>query len=573
MINYLQRLKEKCNLSDEFINIINDFLEKLYNFSYITSSGIKKLQKKLYENIDYVSIGNINTLDYKSGYYDASKKELYIKDLSNIEAIYLRLIYIITTTQIEEHTYEVGYSKCEMSHENYRIVHKNFGINRAICSNLVCRLLYTVPTTLSIVPTYRTYENDFLGNKLNSDNDIYYLEGTLLRQICYILNINEEQLYFYLFSNKPAKYLNKLYFKYGEATILSLFENLDNLSRKYSNYNKLCYLNNLLDKNYIEIKKNILNNDISDLKKNEEKIKNQITIALSKLNDNDQNYKNNEDQFNILNNFSEKISNIESDIVSIVYNIQDTLTDYIMSKENSYFIIDYLIKLKKFNDMLITKNKKLEECIYKNIYTKLIHSTENVASNLIDKIKYSLINEILSTDKYIKLYNDLEFKIIDIENSNSHKLIILTAYNTFIQLIDINYLDNSMRLLENNSKSLKLDNLKYLHDNPSLPTNIEKIEKIFSCLKSNNNDYKNLQIENLYTFSLNNKNFLLVIRNDKFEILNILEFNNSFNFEKLALSQNYKIFNMYDASKLPVLYKKENLVTKILSIFKTSFSS
>ena len=185
MINYLDKLQEKCNIPDNFMSVIVSLFDRLVDFGYVSNSGAKKLTKKLYDNVDTLILGKTIGLDYKSGYYDAVKKELYIKDINNIESIYLRIMYVITTSEIDNDTYAVGYSTATLSKSDYKIIHKNFGINRAVVSNLVCRLLYTIPETLSIVPTYRTFNSDFLGNEIKSDNDIYFLEGKILSQICY----------------------------------------------------------------------------------------------------------------------------------------------------------------------------------------------------------------------------------------------------------------------------------------------------------------------------------------------------------------------------------------------------
>ena len=99
MINYLEKLKEKCIVNKEFYDIVEDIFNKLLEFGYTTPKKVKKLQKKLYDNIDVVLLGGDVKADYKTGYYDSVKKELYIKDLSNIESVYLRILYAITTTK------------------------------------------------------------------------------------------------------------------------------------------------------------------------------------------------------------------------------------------------------------------------------------------------------------------------------------------------------------------------------------------------------------------------------------------------------------------------------------------
>ena len=91
MINTnLTEFQEKFNLSNSFMEIVDSLFNKLVEFGYIGNTQKNRLIEKLYENVDYVIIGSDDKYDYKSGYYDANKKTLYIKDETNISAIYLR---------------------------------------------------------------------------------------------------------------------------------------------------------------------------------------------------------------------------------------------------------------------------------------------------------------------------------------------------------------------------------------------------------------------------------------------------------------------------------------------------
>ena len=143
-MDYLQKFKEKCGIDDKFIEKVQDLTSRLVEFGYISKMQVKTLYRKLYENVDIVLFGKDSTLDYKTGYFDAVRKELYIKDIDNTESFYLRMLYIFTTTKISDTSYIVGYSTASLAKTSYKIEHTNFSINRAIVSNLVCRLLYTV---------------------------------------------------------------------------------------------------------------------------------------------------------------------------------------------------------------------------------------------------------------------------------------------------------------------------------------------------------------------------------------------------------------------------------------------
>ncbi len=568
-MNYLDKLKEKCKVEERFYSIVEGIFEKLLEFGYINKRQEKKLYRKLYENIDTILIGNNKQIDYKTGYYDAVKKELYIRDLNNIESVYLRIIYIITTTQISRDSFAVGYSIASLSKRNYKIEHKNFGINRAIVSNLVCRLLYTIPTALTIYPTYRAYQNDFLGKEITSDNDIYFLEGKLIRQICYCLNISEEDLYYNLF-NFPTKNLNKILRKTKYENYDEILLKLDEISRTYSNYNKLTYFNKLLNDNYLNIKKNILSENVNELYKEQEKIKSAIYSTLEKYEidmDDEE-----DENFNVEASLSEKISDFEELILNDVTYIQNILVDFLLENENKYSVIEYVIKLKELEKMLIIKNEKLSTKIYETIVYKLLNSYEKTASNVIEKMKYSIVNEIVSSDKYIKIYKNLSFKRLNgLKLPENTAVVALTVDNSFLQLVTINSLNKQMKKLENNTNSIHLDNLSYLLNNPSIIKDISVVEKIFTSIRTKFNEFNNVTIENMYICNIESNILVVIAENDKFDILKVtIDKSDKINTKIVSTSETYNIFNLKDNtynSNLPVLYDKRKSLLKSLFSF------
>ena len=568
-MNYLDKLKEKCKVEERFYSIVEGIFEKLLEFGYINKRQAKKLYRKLYENIDTILIGNNKQIDYKTGYYDAVKKELYIRDLNNIESVYLRIIYIITTTQISRDSFAVGYSIASLSKRNYKIEHKNFGINRAIVSNLVCRLLYTIPTALTIYPTYRAYQNDFLGKEITSDNDIYFLEGKLIRQICYCLNISEEDLYYNLF-NFPTKNLNKILRKTKYENYDEILLKLDEISRTYSNYNKLTYFNKLLNDNYLNIKKNILSENVNELYKEQEKIKSAIYSTLEKYEidmDDEE-----DENFNVEASLSEKISDFEELILNDITYIQNILVDFLLENENKYSVIEYVIKLKELEKMLIIKNEKLSTKIYETIVYKLLNSYEKTASNVIEKMKYSIVNEIVSSDKYIKIYKNLSFKRLNgLKLPENTAVVALTVDNSFLQLVTINSLNKQMKKLENNTNSIHLDNLSYLLNNPSIIKDISVVEKIFTSIRTKFNEFNNVTIENMYICNIESNILVVIAENDKFDILKVtIDKSDKINTKIVSTSETYNIFNLKDNtynSNLPVLYDKRKSLLKSLFSF------
>lgn len=568
MINYLEKLKEKCQLEDNFIDIINQIFDKLISFGYITNKQVKKLEKKLYDNIDTVFLGQDIAVDYKTGYYDSVKKELYIKDIHNLESVYLRIIYILTTTELDNDLYSVGYSTVALTTGDSKIIHRNFGFNRAIVSNLVCRLLYTLPTTLSIVPTYRTYQNNFLGQTIHSDNDIYFLEGKLLSQICYILNLDEEELYINLFI-KPHKFIKKFFAKAKFEHVDEILHQIDSISRKYSNYNKLVYYNQLLDTNYINIKKNILNGSVEEYEQEQIKIKSAIKKALFALSS-PQNEKDEEEvEFNIEASMSEKMNNLELEILDSISQVQNTLVDSLIQNDEHYSSIQYAIKLKELNKMCVIPNNKLKDAIYETILHKLLNTQENTASNLIEKIKFSIVNEILSSDKYIKIYNNMMFrKLNGLPLPDNISLVAITIEGTFMQLIQVDSLNLTMKKLQKNTTTIYLDNLNYLLNNPESRKDISKIEQIYTNVRNKYGEFNSTRIDKMYLGSVFGNLILLIAGDNEFNMIHITEVDGKINSKIIKLSEPYSIFNLKNTSTLPSVYqKKESPIRKLFSLF------
>ena len=572
-MNYLDKLKKKCNLEDNFMNIIYQIFDKLLSFGYITKRQEKMLEKKLYNNIDVVIFGNEVVVDYKSGYYDAIKKELYIKDVNNVEAIYLRILYALTASEISRNVYSIGYSVAAMSNSSYKIIHNDFGINRAIISNLACRLLYTLPTTLSIVPTYRSYENDFLGHKISSDNDIYFLEGRLLSQLCFVLNISEEDFYINLFSN-PRKYLSKIFSKSNFKDNTTFLNLLDETSRKYSNYNKLIFLNKILDDNYLCIKKNALKkNSKEKLLKEQDKIRMAISRALEPLIDSDK-VENADEYESIEASLSEKIDELEEFIKNNIIKIQELLVYHLFNNELKYTNIEYAIKLKKLDELLLIQNQELENKCYEVIAHKILNTFENTSSNLIEKIKYSLVQEILSSDKYIKIYKNMAFRRLEgiKTNNDNTNIVAITVNNDFLQLVKIEDLDLNTKDLNKNATTIRLDSLGYLLNNPSANFDLNFVEKVFTKIKTKYNEFVNIRIENMFICDIDGVPIIVIPENDKFSIIELTNKEKDISCKKIKLSEPYLLFTNNTNTNMPILYnKEENKIKKLFSLF-TFFS-
>ena len=563
-MDYLDKFKEKCKVNNDFMEKVNYLFERLVHFGYIDRLNVNKLAKKLYNNVNTIFLSADKTNDYKTGYYDAITKELYIRDINDLESLFLRLIYAITTTKKKENVYNVGYSTTSLSNLSYKQEHKNFGINRAVVSNLVCRILYTEPTTLSIVPSYRTYEKDFLGNGIEADNNIYFLEGQILKQMCFALNIQEEELYYHLFLN-PTSYLNRMLSKGKVENPDQLLAIFDRASKNYCNYNKLLYLNRLLDKNYVELKKSLPDEEVDEsLLKESENIK--YTIAKTILEFKPQEDDEIEDVELSLN---ETINELEENMIKNVVNIQDILVDTLIISEERYTPITFTIKQKQLSNLLIFKNEKLEESIFNTITYKVLNTYESSSSNLIEKMKYSIASEVLSSEKYIKVYNSMEFnRLTSLNLDDNTEIMALSIEGTFLQLIKVNGLNLQFKELKNNTEIIKIDNLKFLLNSPIGVKGTQNIEKVYTYIKTHHEKYKTIEIEKLYITNINDTTLVLVLSDDEFEIFKMDILDDKIDCAKVALSETYSVFNSSNVSYSNKTYKnQETESTKLFGIF------
>ena len=563
-MNYLEKFQQKCKVNNDFIQKVDFLFEKLVDFGYVDNIKVNTLAKKLYNNVNAVFIGKDKAHDYKTGYYDALTKELYIKDTNDLESLFLRLVYAITTTPKNEDVYRVGYATTSLSRLNYKQEHKNFGFNRAVVSNLVCRLLYTEPTTLSIVPTYRTYTNDFLGNGIITDNNIYFLEGQILKQLCFSLNIQEEDLYYHLFLN-PSSYLSRTLARCRVENPELLLDILDKASRNYSNYNKLLYFNKLLDDNYISSKKVLPNQEIDEsILKERESILYQISKSLQEINpelDDDE-------LEDVSASLTETMNELEEAILDNVKNIQNALVDTLLISENRYSPVQFTIKQKELSKLLIFKSDKLEESIFNTITYKVLNTFESSSSNLIEKMKYSIASEVLSSEKYTKIYNDMQFyRLTNLDLSENTEIMALTVEGTFLHLLKVKDLNKPFKELKDNTEIIGIDNLKFLLNSPMSIKSTQNIEKIYTYIKTHHEKYKTIEIEKLFITNIENFTLVLVITDDSFDIFKMdINQNDEVECLKVAISEKYEIFNLSNISYSNKSYKNQE--TESSKLFK-----
>ena len=568
---YLKSLKEKLKLSNEVIDILYELLEKLRFSGYVSKTMELDLADRLYENIDRVLIGTESKDDYKSGYYDAFKKEIYIKDLSNKKAVYQRFLYAMTTRKVEDNKYMVGYSYTYMNKNNFKLHHEGYGINRAVISNLASKLVDSVKTQIGFELVYTRYKTNFLGYDIISENDNYYFESNLFSQMCYALNIEKDIFYKELFSKNPIaeieKELSKVNIDYQKY-----IDNMDKLSRKYSNYNHLKNLLNILDKIQIKLQKS------EKLSKEEERVLSiQERKAKRDINDAIFRYTDIEEDTTDEVSVSEVLENMENYIINLVVEEQRMLSDYLCSVEDIEKPYEFAARLKQYNSMLIIKEDRIEKFIYEIITEKILKTNELTSVNLIEKIKYSLVQELISTDKYNGIYEDFSFKVINDLETPEEKYIIITSNGSFVQTIRVSDLDNRIQRLEDNTEKIITDNFRHILNSDYMGYNVNQIETIFTKLKEQYAFFSKVTTENINFFMKDRTYYLIIQFKNEIYVVKAMPTYSTFKVEMVELSESYSIFKeefKKDNALLPVLYKgEENIFSFLFKKFKMLFAN
>ncbi len=558
----LTLFKEKYNTSDYFVSVVESLFSKLVEFEYIPGSKVSYYINKLIENINEIRFGSNNTYDYKSGYYDANKKELYIKDEKNIPAVYLRLLYALTATEVDPGVYTIGYSTTKLSKDSYKLSYTNFGINRAIMANLVYKLCNLIPTSLQLTPTLKTHSHDFLGFKIESANELYSLEGKLLSELCFVLDLDCELLYSGLFSKNVVKYLDNVFSKKDFTDKEKFLKLFDNISRKYNTYNKLAFLSNKLNDNYIEYKKNILKNNVDIIIKDQEAIEANINSVILNLYNSENSSL---DEIEVTYGLSEVLENLETELKDSLITFQDILADNIIKGNSSLSSIKYASKLKRFNDILIVPNKKITKTIRDTILFKLMPETEVTGINLIQKIKYAIIEQILSNTDFADISNSFSFyNVTNLEDSNlGTAIILLNSNKRFIRIVEVAGLNQGFsKSLNYKLNYIPLDNLKHLMNSTASNTYIGNIEALYTALKDNFEELKNTPLDAIFVFEYETQKYLVCFTNEKPHVISYVYSSRGYGFNMLNLSEQYKVFgkttthNSSNKSNLPTIYKK-----------------
>jgi len=567
-IKGLVLFKNRFKLSDDFMEIIYSLFERLHHFGYISKSQTTKLIKKLNENINELYMGTKNIYDYKTGFYDASKKILYIKDESDIPSIYLRIIYAITTSEIKDKHFHMGYSITKMRTDSYKLEYLNFGINRAVVANLVCKLCDTLPVHINIVPTYKTYTHNFLGEEISSNNDIYALESKILSELCFATNLEEDVFYEGVFSRDPIKCLDDIFKKKRFKGKKDFLKHLDEISLNYSSYNKLIYLAKKLNENYLEIKKNALNDNIKELRKEKREIELQLLSITNKEYSPDVVFFDEaltEHSTNL--GLSEKINELENMLRSEITAIQDILAKNIISSLEILKPYKYASRLVQFNNLLIRPNEQVSKKITETILYELIPTSEVKAVNIIQKIRYAIILGLLSTDQFENISNNFSFfNIEDLTDEQSGTTcVVLNANKMFAKIVRVSGLNKRVESGNLSAEYMHLDNLQYLISSDFSNIYVNDIEKLYTKITTDYDIFKTVSLENMYIFKYNKKDYLIIYKNSSTYVVGLNYENKEYSIILLTISDFFKVFDSNTSivssskSNLPVVVRQKSV--------------
>ncbi|MEG0073205.1 MAG: hypothetical protein RR922_01305 [Clostridia bacterium] len=569
-IIYMNALKRKLKINDELLEIIYELLEKLRIFGYVSNSKEMDLVDKLYKNIDKIVIGTDAKEDLKSGYYDAHKKELYLRDITDKNAVYQRLIYAMTTREIDKDKYMVGFSYTSAQKGSFKYRYEGYALNRAVVATLSNKLCESKNDEMSLKVMYKTYKTNFLGYDIIAESDNYFLESNLLNQLCFALSEDKNNIYKMLFDRTPLINMDKM-FKRSEFESKEFISVLDSLSKKYFNYNKILSYVNELNSNFSKQQRltGKTDKDKKALIKEEKRLNNLIKDTITKYSD-----VKDVDQDSV--NSNEFLEKCETDIVDYIIKLQNILTDYIADDTVDIEPYAFASKLKQFNDIVIVKSNKISNLLFETITTKILKNPEITSVNLIEKIKYSLVNELMSTDKFKDVYNDFSFKKILDKSDDSAAYIIVQSNGHFVETVKVSDLQKSMRTLQNNTRVILTDNFKHILNSDYMNENLSKVERVYTKLKEKYSYFNKLKMEEVNFFEEDNKMYLLMQYKGALYVSLVKEDLGVTDIQMVDVSEEYSIFTQTVGKKislLPVLYKEKGGIFSLFAKFKAVFSN
>ena len=262
---------------------------------------------------------------------------------------------------------------------------------------------------------------------------------------------------------------------------------------------------------------------------------------------------------------AEALDKLETELKNLIVKFQDILCDNIIKTNSSLPYIKYANKLKCFNDILIIPNKKLNKAIQDTILFKLMPDTEVTGINLVQKIKYAIIEQILSNEDYTNISNTFSFyNITNLENSdNGTAVILLNSDKKFAKIVEVKGLDKNLKYHTTFELNyIPLDNLKYIMNTSYSNTYIGNVETLYTALRNNFEELKNVPLENIFVFEYESQKYIVAFYGGNIYVSSYVYSSRGYGFNTMNLSEQYKVFGKTSTPKtsfksnLPMLYKK-----------------
>ena len=257
------------------------------------------------------------------------------------------------------------------------------------------------------------------------------------------------------------------------------------------------------------------------------------------------------------------LKKLKKNIKILITQIQDILAKVIVEDKNKSSKYEFASRLKQFDNMLIVENDLVSKTLSDVIIFDLLPKNERSALNIMLKIKYSIIQNILAKDSFTSISKLFSFNVIPslIDEEKGCAIICLKANREFARLVQVNDLNLPIEKMRVEPDFVPIDNLSYLLHSDYSNMYVGPIEKIYSNLKDAFEEYKDVDLKDIYIFEYNQKKYVLCASEKNTSLLSIVYDKDVYRFEKLEITESYSIFGnekitLSYISKLPAIYNK-----------------
>lgn len=543
---------KKLNLDSIYTDYLAQLLNGLATLGYISNRDFDKYIQIIDSNVKNVIISNETTIEFKTGHYDARKKEIYIKNYGDKETFFHRMIYALTTKSHISGKIYMGYNKIYFDEDTKNFEHHNFSLNRAIVTDITLNLL----NLYGDIKKGTNYERSILSNIITTDHNTYFLENYLFNQLCISLNINSTEFCKNLFSKNPIKFIERIESKYAINTV-GILKIFDDISRTFSHYNKITYFESLA--------KNINDrNESGDIDASLE-LERELKLVSYKIND-------------IMEKYEFKYATIEDlkkfysdNILEGINKYQNAMVDILLETSKELEPFYQAAKLKEFDRYIVNPNPKLDNAIYEVIQYKVLSQAELTSTNLIEGIKFDIILNLIESTRYGRIYKNFYFQIIESISNHDTIYLMLISDNMLVDIYKINHFEKQENKIDNLEK-IHFDDIEHLIINDKLGADTFEYNQVYHHAQKHFNN-KKLFRKDVILLNIDSYDYCIVSSYNQlyFCSLNKILEKNCYEFKLLELSEKYYVVkNLKETNEtsLSTFVLPNNLFSRIFSIFK-----